>query len=343
MVKDVNAIRFSVTVWLCFAVSLALPTPLSFVLPVLAVSLMQSPVAIPFRAGAFLLLYSAGWLYACAALFDTLQNWLWVSVLAQATGLGLAFYLQARGVNMLLVLMAVVSLLLMPTLAHMSIKVTFGLATALLFYMLLSLLASWLAFWLLPSKQVPAPKEKPEPVAELLPIIVCMVAIVLPIAAWLQYVHGTQVFALVLVALMVQQVAAVALLKPEPGGIAREILARARHFIYANLLGGSLALLCYLLLQNWPYSTVLLATVGGIVAVAGRLIWSGFRYASFVASACNAFIVLISGIAFVEAAQADVKFLDRYFQLLLAVGYFLIASFVVIRLRYFLYRSGRQK
>ncbi len=338
MVKDVNALRFTATVWLCFAISLVLPTPMGFVLPVLAVSLMQSPVAIPFRAGAFLLLYSAGWLFACAVLFDALQNWLWASLLAQAAGLGLVFYFQARGNNILLVLIAMVSLLLMPTLAHMSVKVTVALAGALLFYMLLGLLASWLAFWLLPPKQIHTPKETPEPVAELLPIILCMVAVVLPISAWLQYVHGTQVFALVLVALMVQQVAAVALLKPAPGEVSREILARARHFIFANLLGGSVALLAYLLLQSWPYAAVLLLVVGGVVAVAGRLIWSGFRYAKFVASACNAFIVLISGIAFVEAAQVDVKFIDRYFQLLLAVGYFLIASFVVIRLRAFRYR-----
>ncbi len=306
-----------------FILGMILNWPMAFVAAVFAAMFLQAPGPLPGGKAVALIFVSltiliAGWLVASLALPYPV---LFMSVVIG--GVVLAYSRSVGGANPLMVVLLLLGALLIPYLVRDSHFVGLQIAIWLPVNMALALVASWLAFALIPPAQnsvrkaaaeaAAAPKFDPER------RLLRMSLVSVPFAVLFFLSGSGAVVTLLFTAILSQQLAASTGTGP----------AVAAGMMKANLLGGFAAILAYETVVIAPVTGVMMLVSLLLCLALGRWYASGRPDAALAGSALTTALILFGGSMAPFGDDADVKMFDRLFQVGFALVYTLTAFIVV--------------
>ena len=244
-------------------------------------------------------------------------------LLAVCVAVLLAYDFQLRTGDLLLSVFAVIAALLVPYLSLSSPELSGTIAFWLMVNLAIAVVASWVAFLLLPEPQTATPQNKSKPVnlAEFDKDrrLLRLACVAIPFVSLAFVFDLATPFVLVFVA--IQSTQTVSNTSGQGGA--------SQNTLIANALGGFLAVVVYEAMVAAPILPfALLALLAAMLWLSGRLISGDAR----VMSAITAFLILVGGTLMPFADDAQTKMLARLWQLGLAFGYLACAFALLDRL-----------
>ncbi len=295
--------------------------PLSFLGAVLAALILQSKTPLPVSAGLRLVAIASLQLAASWAVFNLLYPFPVAYLAVMAIGIVLCFRWSIAGGSPVGVILALLSVLLVPNTVQVSPLLAAKVAVWLPLNMFVAVLASGLAWLLFPgapwvSARAAAPtKTDFDPVRR----IWRMSLVTVPFAIVFLLLESGALIVLILTALLTTQLAESTQAGPTV----------AKTMLYANLLGGLAAVAASEVTVLAPtVATMALASLlmCGIFA----LLFAGDGHLSSIAgSALTTAIIIYGGAMGPFSGEADVKVIVRLLQIAFALAY-LLAAFIVV-------------
>jgi uncharacterized membrane protein YccC len=310
-------LRFSFGMAMSIALALGLDWELSFLTPVLTVSLLANPGPPPtFKAGLALVL-GIGLTFAVGLLFSSVTvRYPLLGALLLGLALFRLFYWNNSGqASPFLVVLLLIAMTLLPLMSQTSQVLAIALTEGFLISGTVAVLTTWLAFGLIPDPEdavyvakdnnLLAMSESARLVSALASTIVVLpLALLFMAMNWVSYA-----LVLVFVAILAQQ--------PDIATGVKSGLA----LVIGNTLGGVLAIAIYGLLIAWPEYLffVLLMLLASLLFSAK--IFSEDKYAKLYSMAYSTIVLLICSVTSSSGGEVDDKFLARILQLLMVTIY----------------------
>ena len=318
-------LRYGLGVASLFVLSQLLDWQLGFLAPLMAAMFLQAPRP-PSARAALTLIAVAALLLAGGVVWSALTvRFPAPYFVSLAALLWLTFRFAARGGNPLIVLFALLALLLIPSLtsARPALASIAAADVVLNFAAALAGAALWFAIVPPPTaatQAAAAPPARPDR-AEADRRAATMLAIVLPLVAFMRVTDSDNLITLIFVALLVQQVSAAA------------TGAAGRAMLVSNAIGGLVAWLSFTLLVAAPQPLFFVAIVAATLLAAAAFLWSGRPRAKLAGGAVSGYLVLLGGAIAPFGEDFDADFLDRLVQIGMAIAYVLAALWAVDALR----------
>ncbi|PRY26558.1 Protein of unknown function (DUF2955) [Aliiruegeria haliotis] len=320
-----RGMRLAVGVASVFVLAMLFQWPFGFLAAVFAGLFLQAPTPPSARAGITLVIVALVLLTAGFVVFTVLLPYPVIFLIAVAAMVVWGFSLSVAGKSPLLVVLALMEALMMPYLTTVSMDVALAMVFWFPINMALALLTAWSAFAVFP------PVKRAVVAAELAaaagPVfdpdrrLLRMTLVTLPFALVFFLVDAGAVLTLLFVAILSQQLAASTATGTRV----------AKGMLFANLVGGIVAILAYeviVIATAWP---VLIAITFLVCVGFGRWFESGRADAGLAGSALSTAIILLGGAMAPFSEDADVKMVDRLVQVGAALIWVLTAFVVVDR------------
>ncbi len=309
---DRCALRFAVGIALAVIIAYGISWPMAWVTTILTASFLGNrghrpdarmsltillAMAVIFGVGLFLTLY----FYRYPLVFTVLV----------AAALYLNFYMAARGVSVLIILLCTLAILVFPLVASVSPALLPEIAGSLLVCAAVALLCTQVAHTVVPGGTVAtAGKADPSEHRQAMQSAWLSCAVILPAALIsLSFSLTSAVFPLIMIAMLSQ--------KPDfsVGAMGGKAL------VAANLAGGLVALAFYHTLRVVPTYPFVVAGLFGLALMFGRGLFSDRKVAPLYATGFNTVLVLIGSGTGQFGTEADAKFYERLIMISLAAAY----------------------
>lgn len=318
-----HGLRLALGTSAAFALALVLGWPLATFSAVFVALFLQGPAVMP--PPAFWRLFQQAVVFLAA-------SWLVSSVLAAyavplliaiALAVAISFRWSTTGAGMLSVVLALMASLMIPNLVITSKDLTL----ILVIWIPANLAVAWLwtvfLFWLLPASTGPAARAAAAAAAAPRPdpgrLVLRMSLVTIPFAMLFFLSGSGMLITLFFVAILSMQLAAARGAGP----------AVARGMLKANLIGGIAAIIAYEITAIAPLMLVAMLAVTLAALTLARWFVSEHADSALAGSALTTLIIVYGGAISPFTGDADVKMLDRLWQVGFALGFVLLAYLVV--------------
>ncbi|WP_299351956.1 hypothetical protein [uncultured Shimia sp.] len=323
MKDERKGVRLAIGVAGVFIAGMLLQWPFAFLGAVFASMFLQGPAAPSFGAGVKTVLTAVLMLLFGFALFSVLLPYRPTFMIAQVLMLMWAFSLSVTGKPPLIVILALIEAVLMPFLVHLSLDIALIFAIALPLNMAAALLATWVAFGLIPAQVMSTPAEAvptvDQPSFDAMRRLLRMTLVTAPFVVLFFMLDGGAVITLLFVGILSFQLAASTADGPKV----------ATAMLLANLIGGFMAWVAYqLIVINTQFGFMAIIVLLNCFILSNWLI-SGKPSSALAGTALSASLILLGGSMAPFGDDVDVKMLDRLLQLGGALAWVLL-SFVTV-------------
>jgi hypothetical protein len=317
-----HVLRYALGATLAMALAMAGGWPLSYLVPVLCLTLLAAPKAPTFRQGTMLLVTLA--LALVGGLWTI--KYLLGSQFLFFTGIGLilfrVFYAQCSGAPTIVILWLLIALLVLPMVAIQSPQIAALIAQSLFFSAAASLVVTWVVHGLIPETRDASASAKPAaprpPRAERVRQALERMVVVFPLFILFHLFEWSGAL-LVLIF--------VALLSIQPGFA--ENFKGGIAMILGNAIGGLAAIAAFNLLTVVPELVFLLGLclLGGLFF--GNRLLGGGKFAPLFGMAFSTMLLLLGSTTSGEGEAGSAAW-SRIFQIMVAVVY-VVTAFGILR------------
>ena len=325
--RNLRILRYAVGSTLAMAFAMGFAWQLSFLTPVLALSFLATPAPRPtLKAGIVFVTVIA---VACMAGL-LLSRYLlpYPLVFIPFTGLLLLrlFYAKSGGASPLLITWLMIAILLIPLMAMQSPALAVGVAGGIVFGAAMTVLVVWLAYGIFPDPAgpqnepvAPAPAPAPTKTERLRDSILSTVVVLPVLIMFYSFEFVGSLLVLIFIALLSMQPS---FAKNFEAGFA---------LIIGNVVGGLAAIVFYNLLVVVPEFVflIVLTLLAGLIF--GSRVFSGKKTAPLYGMAFST-VLLVIGSTPSSTGDAGAKVYTRIVQIMLAVGYVVVAFGVIERI-----------
>ena len=317
-----RTVRFALAATVATLIGYGSGFELPFLVPVLASGFFAKPAPRPsLRIALGLIVVISGASFLGLVLARLLLPYPDIFLLVALLVLFRIFYLKAGGGSPLVVVFLLIGVTVIPIVALESMALGTAIALALSAGSVMVIATVFLTYGLMPdlpgwqariaaavaAAPVPSPPEKAR-------TAMLSTSVVFPVFA-VFYMLGWTSSLLILVF--------IAMLSLVPSFTVGKAAGHA--MIRGNLIGGLGSLVFYNLLIVYPSFIFFLPLTFATALIFGRVIYSGRTYAPLFATAFNTVMLMVGMSVAFEGTEAMAKFYTRIFQILLAVGYVVVA------------------
>lgn len=320
---DRRGLRLALGTSAAFALALVAGWPLATFSAVFVALFLQGPAAMPPRAFRHLFQQAVVFLAAAWLVSSALAAYAVPLLIAIAMAVAVSFRWSTTGAGMLSVVLALMASLMIPNLVITSRDLTL----ILVIWIPVNLAVAWLwavfLFWLLPASTGPAARAAAAAAAGPRPdpgrLVLRMSLVTIPFAMLFFLSGSGMLITLFFVAILSMQLAAARGAGP----------AVARGMLKANLIGGIAAVIAYEITVIAPLMLVAMLAVTLAALTLARWFVSERADSALAGSALTTLIIVYGGAISPFTGDADVKMLDRLWQVGFALGFVLLAYLVV--------------
>ncbi|SFL70901.1 DUF2955 domain-containing protein [Shimia aestuarii] len=318
-----RGLRLALGASAAFSLALLIGWPLATFSAVFVTLFLQAPVAIPARAFRSLFQLAVVLLVASWLIASVLSPYPVPFLLAVAMAVSISFRWGATGAGKMSVVLALIASLMVPNLVIVSQELTW----LLVIWLPINLCIAWLwtvfMFWLIPPGAMPAPAAEAPGGTRLDPgrLVLRMSLVTIPFAVLFFLSGSGMLITLFFVAILSMQLAAARGAGPTV----------AKGMLMANVVGGIAAVIAYNVTVIAPLMVVamLVMTLGAVTLA--RWLVSDRADSALAGSALSTMIIIFGGAISPFSGDADVKMIDRLWQIGLALAFVLLAYVIVDR------------
>lgn len=318
-----RGLRLALGASAAFSLALLIGWPLATFSAVFVALFLQAPAAMPARAFWGLFQQAVVFLVASWLIASALSSYPVPLLLAVAMAVAISFRWGSTGAGKLSVVLALIAALMVPNLVIVSQELTW----LLVIWLPLNLCVAWLwtvfMFWLFPPGAMPAPAAagangtRPDPGR----LVLRMSLVTIPFAMLFFLSGSGMLITLFFVAILSMQLAAARGAGPTV----------AKGMLKANVIGGIAAIIAYEVTVIAPLMPVaMLAMTLGAVTLARWLV-SDRADSALAGTALSTMIIVFGGAISPLSGDADVKMIDRLWQISFALAFVLLAYVIVDR------------
>ena len=311
--------RFAVTVAALFVLAQLIVWPLAYMAPVFAILMLQAPRPMPWSATCRLLI-TTGVLLALGVYVSSLVlHYPPLALALMIAALAATFRFATSGGSPLMVVFLLVATLLLPLIALTEPQLSGIVASAIWVNLAIGIAATFVGFALIrPTVEVPSDSTQAPPTAADRATqrrdAMLMTLAIAPLGCAFLIFGLDSVITLIFAALLSQQLL---------GAHGHRAITMT---LVANMVGVGGAILGFVLLSHTD-NVVLLCAVAILLTVAfGRMVFSGRPTATLWGSALTACLVVLGGSLLPFGADAEVKAIDRVWQIAMAGAYLIVAA-----------------
>jgi len=327
--RNLNILRYALGSTFIVSLAMGFSWPIGFLLPVLSLSFLASGKPAPDLKGGlmfFLIItFSAVFGLMLAKLFLQFPI---IHILMLCLILFYIFFTNHPLFTPLLKTFLLVSILLIPNLALYSKEMALVMASSLIFYAAVTILAIWFIFLILPAQKVTEVKADKTTAStgpnrqERFNTAITSTFVILPVLL-LFYFYNLTSSLLILIF--------ISILSMQPG-FAKNFKG-GKALVIGNLIGGISAILAYEVFTIIPEFFYFILVVLLVGLIFGRQVFSGKPMAALWGMGYSTFLLVICSTTASGTTDADAKVWTRVIQIMIAVTYIVVAFGVIARFK----------